>query len=70
MEGPDEDLASKFCKYFSDKFIVVGDLSTHPITEAMQEYEVTEDQVSWREMEGEGLCTPYTYDKLNDREGV
>lgn len=66
----DEERADHFKYYFVDKYSVVGDLSSHPITPSMKAFEVNEHHVSWMEPGTEGIRTPYSYDRISDREGV
>ena len=49
-----EITAEKIKKYLQDRYRVVGDLSGHPITPAMEAYKVKSSMVTWNALGGEG----------------
>ena len=51
-------VAEKIKNYLQDSHGVVGDLSEHPITPAMEAYKVRASMVTWNALGGEGLQTP------------
>ena len=53
-------------KFIRENFPDVGDLSQHPITDAMAALEVTEKEVQWIDPPDRGVRTQYSVDNVAD----
>ena len=52
----------------ANKYGIVGDLSSHPITEEMDRIRVGVGRISWVEPKGEGYRNSLIYDKVANQE--